>query len=522
MSFLNPSYSATVAARLTDTGRNAIAKGNFVVSYFAVGDSEYNYNGGNTQNVFAPLDKNTNVKYPIWYTSGTTVYGVPVQESQQLICRDVMESDGKWTLNTVWEKTPIGVSGSVTGHTSNKYIGVKNFLGYTSSSGQTYNTGTTIFDTTGTAITLSPEEQKAVAILHYSENNLPLNDTEGFFKYDDYISTWSGITADSVNNPTLKRDYEYFNVNLATLLYHRSSSATTGASFKILNEPSKYIVSNYNSKSILEYKNLYDALDKRVGKVFYNQKTIVFDDEEIVAALDAGSNRLYTLPKPKVDTIAANADPITVLTNTKTLWVTYMLSGTTETLPCMYFTKVTGSTGNQNVTVKFNSGEFKHLNNGYTASKFYILHQLVDNGLQPSPTSWKINKTSYNTDLNNNIDNLKTGFTFTINQTKYDAASTTYTFSPLSSFGNQRYISGLTGSNVSVVRESKIEEMIFKANLPTGKFESSQNPTFTTGNTIKITEVALLDSNKDVLVVGKLSTPVTKSGSQVISVKLDF
>ena len=44
MSFLNTGYSATVAARLTQKGRNSIAKGNFVVSYFAVGDSEYNYN----------------------------------------------------------------------------------------------------------------------------------------------------------------------------------------------------------------------------------------------------------------------------------------------------------------------------------------------------------------------------------------------------------------------------------------------------------------------------------------------
>lgn len=521
MSFLNPSYSAIVAARLTDTGRNAIAKGNFVVSYFAVGDSEYNYSGGTTQNVFAPLDKNTNVKYPIWYTSGTTVYGIPVQESQQLTCRDVMAPDGNWTLNSVWEKSPIGVSGTVTGHTSNKYIGIKNFLGYTSSNGQLYNTGTTIYDTTGTAITVSPEEQKAIAILHYSENNLLLNDADGFFKYDDYISTWTGVTADSLYNTTFKKDYEYFNVNLPTLLYHRLSGATTGATFYMSTGTTKTIVSNYNSNSILEYKDLVDYANRSVGKIFYNQKTIVFDDEEIVAALDAGSNRLYTLPKPKVDTIAANADPITALTSGKTLWVTYMLSGSTETLPCMYFTKVTGSTGNQNVTVKFNSGDFKHLNVGYSASQFYILHQLVDNGQQPSPTAWKINKTSYNTDLNNNIDNLKTGFTFTINQTKYAAASTTYS-STLSSFGNERKISGLTNSSVSVVRESKIEEMIFKANLPTGKFESSQNPTFKTGNTIKITEVALLNSNKDALVVGKLATPVTKSGTQVISVKLDF
>lgn len=521
MSFLNPTYSATVAARLTDTGRNAIAKGNFVVSYFSVGDSEYNYNlTGKTQQVFSPLDKNTNTKYPFWYTSGTTIYGTPIQDSQVLKCRNVMGSDGAWTLNVVWEKNPIGLSNSLTGYTSNKYIGVKNFLGYSSSSGQTYNTGTTIYDTMRSGVTISPEEQKSIAILHFSDNGLPLDNPDTFFKYDDYISTWTGVTTDSTNNPSALSNVEYFNVNIPTLLYHRLSGATTGATFYMSTGATKSIVSNYNSKSVIEYKDLVDYANNRVGKIFYNQKTIVFDDEEIVAALDAGSNRLHTLPAPKVDIIPANSDPITALTTGKTLYVTYMLSGSTETLPCSYFSKVTGSTSNVNVSVKFNSGEFKHLNSGYTASEFYILHQLVDNGNQPSPTAWKINKTSYNTDLNNNINNLKTGFTFTINQTKYAAASTTYT-STLSSFGNERKISGLTNSSVSVVRETNIEEMIFKANLPSGKFTTSQNPTCVSCSP-KITEVALLDSNKDVLVVGKLSSPLDRSGTQVISVKLDF
>lgn len=63
--------------------------------------------------------------------------------------------------------------------------------------------------------------------------------------------------------------------------------------------------------------------------------------------------------------------------------------------------------------------------------------------------------------------------------------------------------------------------MVFNIPLPTGKFTTSQNPTFTTGNP-KITEVALLNTNKEALVVGKLATPTERTGSQVISVKIDF
>jgi hypothetical protein len=264
-----------------------------------------------------------------------------------------------------------------------------------------------------------------------------------------------------------------------------------------------------------------DYTGNTVGKIFHNQKLVVFDDEEIVAALDTGSTRNYTLTAPKVDVIVTNNDYITTLTTGKTLWVTYKFSGGTvsDDLPCNYFMKVTGSTNNQNVTVKFNSGGFKHLNSGYTATQFHILHQLTNNGTNPVSDAWKIR--NYTGDLSS-IDDLKTGFTFTINQTKF-ADITTYS-SSLSSFGVDRALSGgtITGT-VTLVRASDIEEMDFKLNLPEGKFTSSQNPTYTSGDK-KITEVALLNTNKEVLAMGKLATPLPRSSTvnQVIEVKLDF
>jgi hypothetical protein len=284
----------------------------------------------------------------------------------------------------------------------------------------------------------------------------------------------------------------------------------------------KKMVSNYNSRYELPYRDLVDYAGNTVGKIFHNQKLVVFDDEEIVAALDTGSTRNYTLTAPKVDTLVTTNYPITGLTTTgKTMWVTYKFSGGTvsDDLPCNYFMKVTGSTNDENVTVKFSSGGFKHLNNGYTATQFHILHQLTDNGVQPTPNNWKIR--DYTSDLSA-INDLKTGFTFTINQTKITEAIAVGNYSSsLSGFGVDRALSGgtITGT-VALVRSSDIEEMDFKLNLPEGKFTSSQNPTFT--GTSKITEVALLNTNKEVLAMGKLATPLTRSGNQVIEVKLDF
>ena len=501
MSFLNTGYSATVAARLTQKGRNSIAKGNFVVSYFAVGDSEYNYSGTTNQNILSPFDKDSHVKYPLWYTSGSTFFGIPADGSNTTICKNLVTANSGWTLSTVWDKNTIGLSNS---YTTNAYVGVKNLLGYSSSSGQTYNTGTTIYDTTGTAVTISPEEQKAIAILHYTQSGTT-GDPYRFFKYDDHIC---------IDNTTGQTS---FNVTLTSIMYHRLTGATSGATFT-MGTVDKKMVSNYNSRYELPYRDLVDYTGNTVGKIFHNQKLVVFDDEEIVAALDTSSSRFYTLTAPKVDVIVTNNDYITTLTTGKTLWVTYKFSGGTvsDDLPCNYFMKVTGSTNNENVTVKFNSGGFKHLNSGYTATQFHILHQLTNNGTNPVSDAWKIR--NYTGDLSS-IDDLKTGFTFTINQTKF-ADITTYS-SSLSSFGVDRALSGgtITGT-VALVRASDIEEMVFNLNLPDGKFTSSQNPTFT--GTSKITEVALLNSNKETLAMGKLATPITRTGSQVISVKIDF
>jgi hypothetical protein len=508
MSFLNTNISATVAARLTKKGRNSIANGDFVISYFAVGDSEYNYSGG-TQSVFAPFDKDVHVKYPFWYTTGSTFFGVPTKNAITTICSNVVapNGDNAWTVNVVWDENPIGLNTTLSTYTSNKYTGVKNFLGYTKTSGQTYNTGTTIYDTMGSSVTISPEEQKTIAILHYSKSGTTLEPYK-FFKYDDYISTGTSVTSGSGG----LTDQQYFNVTIPSLIYHRVTGSTT---FYMSTGATKTMVSKLNPRFTINYKDLVDYNNNRVGKIFINHKTVVFDDEEIVAVLDQGSNRVHTLPAPKVDVLVTNNDPINSFIEGKTLWVTYMLSGATETLPCNYYMKVTGSSYNEVVTVKFNSNEFKNLNNGYSASKFYILHQLKPNGVRPVSTDWNINKTAYNTDLNNNIDNLKTGHTFTINQTKF-AAATSYT-STLSSFGAERDHPG----GVSIVRSTDIEEMAFNINLPTGKFVLSQNPTYLTGDS-KITEVALLNSNKETLVMGKLSAPITRSGNQVISVKIDF
>jgi hypothetical protein len=662
MSFLDKNSSEFLSARLTQKGRNAIAKGDFKISYFAVGDSEYNYSGftGSLQNVLAPLDKDTDIKYPFLYESGSdNSYGIPVTGntyvtmsnnmgasgfvSGQTINSNVVTSSlsftalsgttgitvpvagGKsfrdseyvslvmgglngssitgysnsfiyklmnvvttgsteiltldrptpqlgalsgnavvisnnapiefggltcdtdcepkpldpsnahdpWTLDIVWSKKPIGFN--LTDDDAYKFTGsckisTKELLGYNSDSGQYFTditggtiTGTTFLNCFNEEIEILPSDQNAIAIIHYSENGDIINDQDRFYKYDDYFGD----------------DTSYFEVYIPYLDYHRNTGTTIGAKFH-MSSSKKYMVSNVNStKMSLEYRDLLDEQNYKVGKIFVNNKVIVFDDQEIVAALDYKSNRRYTLPSPKVELTHSPDSSYLLDTTGKTLYVTYVFSYTTDTklnaLPCMDINKMSADTPS-NVVLKFTgttsfdslqSTAGNNLKSGFVANKLYVLAQLTTNGAKPSPNLWKaIDKTPA---LSGGFitPSSMTGLTITLSASDYNYGTTfvlgdhtgqSYS-GTTSQFGDEQPFAG----SVKVTRSSSIEEMNFLVNLPSGKFATSQNPTFVTGNSTKITEVALLDSNKTALVIAKTATPVSRTSSaQVFAVKLDF
>ena len=96
MSFLDTNYKGfTIATRLTQKGRESIANGNFVITHFAVGDSEYSYTGSiSEQTIMAPFDDYGNVKYPLSYVSGSSPYGIPVSLMEMTECSNVMGPAG--------------------------------------------------------------------------------------------------------------------------------------------------------------------------------------------------------------------------------------------------------------------------------------------------------------------------------------------------------------------------------------------------------------------------------------------
>jgi hypothetical protein len=710
MSFLNSSNSEFLSARITSRGRNAIAKGNFNIEYFQIGDSEFDYNSPftaltgttNHQKVFTPFENESGVKYPFSLDSSlTTTYGNPILNNSVTPIRNVMGPAGfvsdyvtdnvtvqcgieripytkingsnslvlstgntfqnceyitivfdefggistptitgksnsliykvinytgltnttvltldrnmpnltgltgnvtvvrnkceieypisneissvcspepydpmgqlnPWTLNVVWGQKPIGgdyngLDESLSGYTSNQFISTKNYLGYTST-GQTFSnftggtiTGTTFKNSFNELIEVLPTEQRTIAIIHYSELGDLRNDPERFFKYDDYISSKTGLTGDDLSLVTNEdgddiSDTEYFEIYIPFIYYHRNTTDTFGAKFTMdtVDYYIRPVSGTTGSRFELKFRYLLDEQNNKVGKVFVNNKIVVFDDQELVAILDYRSNRRYTLPSPKLGLVSNDglSNQSMLPTTGITAWVTYMFANTSgetlNSLPCNYFNKISGTGTPSQITMKFSGNSFSNMvtsltgvTDGFVANKFYAL---VQTGATPSPSAWKkIDLTSQITGYTSGYINPSglTGVSFVINYTSFNSASVfdfeDHMSGVTSNYLNDTEISGTTlpqfgdeqpfPGSIRFVRSSDIQQMNFLVNLPSTQFTTTQNPTWVNENTSGkpfITEIALLDSNKEPLVVAKTSTPVKRSGTQVFAVKLDF
>ena len=215
-----------------------------------------------------------------------------------------------------------------------------------------------------------------------------------------------------------------------------------------------------------------------------------------------------------------------------TVFVTYILEYTGDTkfngLHCNHYCKIIGGATSGDVSIKFNDNDFKYLQtifgstSGYCANKFEILIQKVDTGTQPNPTMWKIiDFTSEipNHTVGNLIDpvNLR-GSRYIITASDYEYSSITYDLTQyLSSTFEFGYEQPFPAS-IKLVRATDLEVMNFLINLPSGYFETTQNPSYPISGPFpskRITEVSLLDNDKDTVAIAKTTSPIVRSAFQV-------
>ena len=308
------------------------------------------------------------------------------------IC-DVDQFDVKvWNMNIPWSENPAGLISSISKDYTNfgsvGYLGTKEYLGYMSKSGQTDSDSVYYYNSFDEKITVTAEEQKAISIVHYT------NQTIDFF----YGEKFALEPYDPSNPDDTTGQARNFKVHIPWIMWHKNENCCNGQTFwvdppgfddlTVTGSPLfkvHYIESTKNvdmNTPGIRYYHLWDnnpnidGYPNRIGKVFPDQKIVVIDDEEIIAAMSYKSNRNWTLPSPKISLITPNicgtdnASAEGILTgDTEYMYVTYRFSDTNSCLNplhCNYYSVVQGPNSclpltSQNVAVRFGA-EFPCLN----------------------------------------------------------------------------------------------------------------------------------------------------------------
>jgi hypothetical protein len=470
-----------------------------------------------------------------------------------------------WNMNIPWSENPAGlidvISESFEYFGSQTYIGSKEYFGYQTNTGQTFNvdsehmneiTDTYFYNSFGEKVYVEPRYQKCISIVHYSNNALD-NIYGEKFAMEPYNVNYLDNTGAARN----------FKVTIPWLMWHKNPNGEMGETFYVDPEGYELLSVKYMQSSVssemnnpgLRYFHLYDThpstngIPNRVGKVFPDLKQIVFDDEEIVAAMSYKSNRNWTLPAPRLNLMTPNSctnDGSTqgiLSASTEYLYITYRFDNTTMTnaLHCNYYTKIQGPTictpsSSQNVIVQFGN-EFSFLKScclqGVQLKEFKILAQKVTGTTSPDPTKWKvINYTDQlipSMDFNGNITAIgMTGQTFVVTYDLYNNAPyynlADYIDLPAITepdelnFGDEFFFYG----NVETDIMATIYELKAICNLPANSFTNTKNPTWNNTYTPYISEIGIYDEDKDLIIISKLQSPQVRQGTQQFVVQLDF
>ena len=497
------------------------------------------YKGGEVAEAFG-ADNTT-----AYWDSGTLSF----DSANNITCSDVPV----WNMNNVWCETLAGVTGLTTSNLyedytkygSYPYLGTKNpYLEYLCKTTATTETALA-FSCSGPGDSYLDDVSKSISILHYTNNTI--SNLYGEFFYTD-----------AVNN-------KYLSIDLPDLMYHRRQGSTaSGTSMGM-----KFIATGttYLTTQDIEYIELIEdpallntsATPNVVGRVYPQLKTVVIHNDDIVAAMSYKSNRNWTLPELSATLASPSGNTSTGVLNTnQTMYLTYVLdnvgyTGHTSALPCQTYIKITNNTSSaKDVTFKINETDMlpymrkKETSTdgyGFYAYNFKLLYQIVADSMdRPDPSAWKqynftttaitgVSGQTINPKLLENQSPLATGFVLDL--LKGNAATTFSLISLLNlpdnnspqnlQFGDERFFYG----NLSTYIGATIYKTIFDIRVNSSEYAATTNSTRSIDTTtnpanIKVSEVGIYDTDKNLVCIGKLSTPVALADGNTIMLELSM
>ena len=489
-------------------------------------------------------------------TGNTTAYWdsgtLSFDSASNVTCHDVPV----WNMNNVWCEDLAGVTGLTTTKLyedytkfgSFPYLGTKNpYLEYVCAS----ETGDGV-DCALPGVSVIDGVSKSVSIIHFTNNSISS-------LYGEFLFI------DTTNSKTLR-------IQLPDLMYHRRNASTAsgtamGMTFVATGSTNLVGTSDIEYVNLIEDPSLISSASTPmvIGRVYPQLKTIVIHDDEIVAALSYKSNRNWTLPALSADLASPSGGTSTGLLGiNETMYLTYSLennslTGLTSSLPNQKYIKITNNTSSaKDIAFKISGTDLlpymrkleaiDYDGYGFYANKFKLVYQIVSAStttvdIRPDAGSWKVydfTTTALTTTSTGTIDPkllenqspITNGFI--LNKIN-DATSTTFslvnlinyaaTNSPSSlQFGDEKFFYG----NLTTFIGATIYKTIFDLTISSSQFTDTTNPTRSKDLTtlppnIKVSEVGIYDADKNLVCIGKLSTPVELDGSTImLELSLDF
>jgi hypothetical protein len=485
-------------------------------------------------------------------TGNTTAYWdtgtLSFDSANNITCSDVPV----WNMNNVWCENIAGITGLTSTNLYEDYtkFGSFTFLGQK----QPYfnidcESDPTVGPSTcdGVGLSYVDDVSKSISILHYTNNTI--SNLYGEYFYSNFATG------------------KYLKVTLPDLMYHRMSGSTgsgTTMGMSFIGSGTTKLVQDSDIQYIdlIEEPTMINSglTANVVGRVFPQLKTVVFTDDEIVAAMSYKSNRNWTLPELAAVLQAPSGGTSTgVLGVNETMYLTYTLennyvSGLTTPLSCQKYVKITNNTSSpKDVAFRINGTDLltymrkledpSYDGYGFYADTFKLLYQIVaESTTRPASGSWKqydFTSTAITTNANETIDpklfenQTPTITGFVLDKLKDNSATTYSAIQSLNlapnttptnlQFGDERFFYG----NLTTYIGATIYKTLFNISVNAGQFNSTTNPTRSTNPatnppTIKITEVGIYDSSNNLVCIGKLSNPIPLSGGNTIMLELSM
>lgn len=443
-----------------------------------------------------------------------------------------------FNFNAVWSENLLGMNATheqYTGFGSQNLLGSKEYFDYNKDCLEIADTN----DCNDKLEAILDDFNKGIGIIHYS--NLCINNTyaEGFCITDDETRTTL-----IVPHILWYNRYDAQNDGILTGMEFVSDGTV-----------------NYLKDTDIQYSYLIEnptfiepnTAPLKVGKVFYNHKLIIVDNEELLASMSFKSNRNWALPPLTGRMTFPSQLTQGLIQRNKTLYLTYAFeadNGIMYTLPHQRYLKYINKTKiDRDAEFEFSSSQvLKYMRKleiptydglGFYAHKFKVLVQIVDRpNDRPKSDEWRVldftstlltgvvgQSINPNTLASGSADSLN----FRITQSMYNVAQI-YDLTNLGipdfdcpeiyTFGDTQTLFG----NVSTCIRSCIYRFIANIRINDELFTQTTNTTRNEQQPLYFTDIGIYNNNKELVMMTKIAQPVSiiPERETVVEISYDF